>query len=213
MSEQQKETLSALFDGETSEFETRRLLSELDDEQRSQWRNHQIVRDSINKSLDASVMSINIADAVAAEIANDPAPVIEAPAQATAANDQNINKQQSWLKPAVGFAAAASVAFIAVIGVQQQDSGINGANTSFVANGNVSASQLKINSKLGLEQGLSPVSGVSNASINSDTQSSQLSTKDQQELLQYYMQKHVQHASFNNSRGLMPMARMTDEEK
>ena len=45
MNEQQKETLSALLDGEASEFELRRLLAEGDVEIAAQWRRYQLIRD------------------------------------------------------------------------------------------------------------------------------------------------------------------------
>ncbi len=52
MNEQHKEALSALFDGETSEFETRRLLDELTDEDLEQWHQYQTISDASQNKLE-----------------------------------------------------------------------------------------------------------------------------------------------------------------
>ena len=200
MSDQQKETLSALFDGETNEFETRRLLAELDDDARAQWQRYQLIRDSANHSLNDSHFSMDISANVAAQIADESVVMPEA-------NKQHVNKEP-WFKPVIGFAAAASVAFVTVLGVQNLQPASDNITTGFVADGNVSASQLSISSSLGLNQ----VSGSSSVLLAREIESINAQKTRDEARLKYYLQQHAQHASFNNGRGLLPMARLVKEE-
>lgn len=133
MSQQRQETLSAFFDGELGEFELRRLLSELNSDDVQQWRRYQLLRDCCQKGEGLTHYQFDISDKVAAEIAQ----------QSTAAS------KQKWLKPLLGFASAAAIAFVAVFGVQQWQLQEQ-ATPGFVAEGNVSASQIPLNSSPGL---------------------------------------------------------------
>ncbi len=208
MSDQQKEGLSALFDGETTEFETRRLIAELDDSDRQAWQRYQLTSDAASNSLGDSVLSINVVDSVAAAIADEPCPELKESPELQQAKVKSQTVSQSWFKPFVGFAAAASIAFIAVINLPAMQSGGQIEQAGFVANGNVSASQLQISGGVGLSQ----ASGVSSVSLareisDIDAQKNRENTK-----LNYYLQQHAQHAAFNNGRGLLPLARITKEE-
>ncbi len=196
MSDQKKETLSALFDGETNEFETRRLLAELDEESRALWQRYQLIRDSANNTLTESHFSMDISGSVAAEIAAEPA------------IRQKKSDKESWFKPVVGFAAAASIAFVTVLGVQNLQPSTDNITTGFVADGNVSASQLSIASNLGLNQ----VSGSSSVLLSRELESIDAQKARDEERLKYYLQQHAQHSSFNNGRGLLPMARLVKED-
>lgn len=136
MSQQKREALSALFDGEVSEFEMRRLLSEMDADDVQQWRRYQLLRDGCQKNDGLSHYQFDISARVAKSIAAEQAEVSQA------------DKRQ-WQKPFIGFATAAAFAFVAVFGVQQWQLQ-NEQALGFVAEGNVSASQLPINSSPGL---------------------------------------------------------------
>jgi sigma-E factor negative regulatory protein RseA len=201
MNEQQQETLSALFDGEANEFETRRLLSELDSVSAAKWQRFQWIRDTAKNRLGDCDVTFSVVDAVSASIAREPD--IQSTYTATAA------KKDHWLKPLLGFATAASVAFVAVLGMQQFGQDAVPANTGFIANGNVSASQLPISGGVGLNA----VSG----SVSSSALAYEIEAIDEQKArdkdrIKYYLQQHAQQASFNNGSGLLPMARMADEE-
>lgn len=199
MNEQQQETLSALFDGEANEFETRRLLSELDTESCSKWTRFQCIRDvAKNKSADCDY-SISVLAAVSAIIADEPEIEPRLP----------VVKKDHWLKPLLGFATAASVAFIVVLGVQQSGQKTLLSNGGFVANGNVSASQLPISGGVGLNA----VSGsVSTSSLAYEIEAIDAQKARDKDRIKYYLEQHAQQASFNNGRGLLPMARMIEEE-
>jgi sigma-E factor negative regulatory protein RseA len=194
MNEKQQETLSALFDGETTEFEARRLLEELSDEDLERWHQYQVISDASQNKLEGSSFSFSVVDAVAAAIADEPVPVADSPP------DKPV--KHAWFKPVIGFAAAASVAFVAVLGVQDPEM----VNPGFVADGNVSVSQLPINS----DPGLSTVSGTTSTvvlSLDEDSQTIDEQKKQDAERLEHYLDQHTQGAAFNNGRGLMPMVR------
>jgi sigma-E factor negative regulatory protein RseA len=198
MNEQQQETLSALFDGETSEFETRRLLNELSDEEQQRWQRYQLIRDASTNQLAETDFSFNIADSVMDAIADEEIDSVEkTPTQS--------NSKQSWLKPFIGFSAAASVAFVTVLGIQSPDM----VKPGFVAAGNVSLSQLPVSGELGLNAVSAKTSA---ATLVDDVQQLEAQKAEDIERMQAYIQQHNQHAAFNNGKGLLPMARMDNGE-
>lgn len=195
MHEQHKETLSALFDGEADELEMRRLLSGLDAETCAQWRRYQLLRDAAQNKLGDCDLQISIVDKVAAQIALEP------DIRPSVAQVAVLVKKDSWIKPLLGFATAASVAFITVLGVQQFNQPAGQLDAGFVANGNVSASQLPMSGGLGLNT----VSGsVQTSGLQYEIEAIEAQKQHDAERLRYYMQQHAQHASFNNGRGLLP---------
>lgn len=146
MSQQRQEMLSALFDGQTSEFETRRVLSDMTDAELQQLRRYQLMRDACKNQVSGLHRTMDITAAVSAAVAAEAAP------------SQSKALASSRIKPLLGFATAATVAFVAVLGVQQWRHLDDAAgNAGFVADGNVSASQLPI----AATPGLSTASGVS----------------------------------------------------
>lgn len=168
MNQQRDEMLSALFDGQTSEFETRRVLSELSDAEVQTLRRYQLMRDACQKNVTAFHRKLDVTAAVAAAIAEEAAPK---PVVAAA--------KTTRVKPFVAFAAAASVAFVAVLGVQQwrlTESAIE--QGGFVADGNVSASQLPI----ATAPGLTAASGVSTLPAHRPNAMVDLAQEDKQEL-------------------------------
>lgn len=197
MNDQKKETLSALFDDETGDFETRRLLSEIDQLDRDQFSRFQVAREAMQGNLQQSVLTIDVSRGVAAAIADDEV------LQASEERPQR-RLRPTWLKPVGGFAAAASVAFVAVLGIQNPDV----VNSGFIADGNVSASRMPISGDLGLSQ----VSGTSTIPLSQTIEEIDLQKKQDQQRLDYYLQQHSQHAVYNTGFGLMPMARMHKEE-
>lgn len=159
MTDVRKETLSALYDAEASDFETRRLLQSFNDDDRQQWQDHQFLHELMASSVNAtksseqaSFANFDISAAVQDEIASDSVPTAR------------------WLKPVVGFATAASVAFIAVLSMNQMPSDF--MPNSFIADGDVSASQLQLQSS----QGVLPASGTVVISENANAQSSEASS-------------------------------------
>lgn len=99
------ESLSALVDGETSVFETRRLHNSLCDggKELASWEHYHLIRESMRGNL--SEFRKDFAARVMAQL--DEAPAV--PAQ---------TRSFKLVKPAIGLALAASVAVVTVLGVQ-----------------------------------------------------------------------------------------------
>ncbi|MCY4046205.1 MAG: sigma-E factor negative regulatory protein [Cellvibrionales bacterium] len=158
MSDVRKEMLSALFDGETSEFETQRLLKDLTEAEKAQWKRYQAIRMAstkalMNESLSDKSLKFDISKQVMDAIDNEPEALIE---QKTEQIMKKLPDAFSWMKPAVGLAAAASVAFFVVIGVHQSD--------DLPTDGNVGASQLPF-AHNETHSGVMPVSANAKADV------------------------------------------------
>ncbi len=102
------ERLSALVDGETDDFETRRLLDELtrSESDRGQWERYHLIGDSLRGGMDrmapAGFMD-DLRKALDAEPALTTRPSL---------------LQSRWLKPVAGTGVAAAVAMVTLVGMQ-----------------------------------------------------------------------------------------------
>lgn len=195
MTEQHQEQLSALFDNETSEFETRRLLQSLSAADKQQWQRYQLVSDTLSKNVEAQILPLDMASKISAAIADEPA----LSAVSVAKKPSALGKR--WFKPVAGFAVAASVAFVTVVTLQQNPEITNGA---FVAEGDVSASQLNIQSA---QTGLSTASGAATL-----TQKPQVKKQSNIPLpvvnMDYYLRQNAEQSSFNSAQGLAPIGQL-----
>lgn len=109
MSDQLRESVSALVDGETSELELRRLLAENNSETvRTSWTSYHRIRDVMAGSDTASstYRNLDISARVSAAIADEP--VLAASSKPSA----------NWWRPVTSFAVAASVAAAVVVGIR-----------------------------------------------------------------------------------------------
>lgn len=135
VNEQLEEQLSAMFDGEASELELRRVLQQLDemteaDRQAfySQWQGFQLGSDSLQGHLPTSMANSDFASkvsgAIAEEASHDNAPNIDQPAF-NESTLQHHSGQASMPHAEVAtpvwskFAVAASVALAVIVGFQQ----------------------------------------------------------------------------------------------
>ena len=103
---QLKEALSAFIDGEATDIEVRRLLKEMsfDHTLRDSWRYHQLSSAIINKELSTEVVdfSADISSTIKLE-----------------KNHGTLSFSNYFIKPLGRFAIAASVATVALVGMQQ----------------------------------------------------------------------------------------------
>ncbi len=111
MNKDNREWLSALADGELQGAELKRGLDALrsDAELQASWSAYHLIRDSVSSNLDEGVapqLHLRISAALQDE------PTILAPQ----------SRRRSWVKQAAGLAIAASVAGVAIVGVQQMNS-------------------------------------------------------------------------------------------
>ena len=122
------EQLSAFLDGETGREENNTLISELceSEELKSCWERYHVISDSMRSGLPDSIHG-GFADKVMSAIASEPA--ILAP-QASISTKKSASNSTPMTKRFAGFAIAASVATLAVIGVQTMN---NEDTTSHVA--------------------------------------------------------------------------------
>lgn len=124
--ETREEKLSALFDGEASEAETRDVLDALTATEKARWQRFEIGRLATRGALKEEQLRMDISGSVAAAIAKEPALGTSGDtrkdkvAEGTGAFWRRKNPVGlNWLKPATGFAAAASVVFFVVVGGQK----------------------------------------------------------------------------------------------
>ncbi len=111
MNEQKREQLSALVDDELSNEASSTIKTLLEDsEARDTWARYHLIGDSLRGHLPKQIEDIadNVSEAIASE------PTILAPLKKTP--EQQI---RALIKPAMGFAIAASVAAVAIFNVQQ----------------------------------------------------------------------------------------------
>ena len=103
------ERISALVDGESGEFETRRLTAELlsNESHKARWSHYHLIGDAMRDELPTRVEP-NFSASVMALI-NEDMPGYD---------NSLVRKQSRWLKPAAGFAIAASVAAVSVLAMQ-----------------------------------------------------------------------------------------------
>jgi sigma-E factor negative regulatory protein RseA len=118
MSEQSREQISALMDGEL-ENGAPFILNALENSQeyRETWHRYHLIGESLRGNLPKHV-DIHLADRIRTSIQNEPA--ILAPARNTTRNQ--------IFKPAIGFAIAASVTVAVILGVKQ--TGVGPASTT-----------------------------------------------------------------------------------
>lgn len=121
MSDKSDEQLSALMDGELAELEydllTRRVAS--DDSLRERWGRYQLASAALRRDL-PPVVDLGLVERLAATL-DATAPRAKLP----------VEPARSWHRPAAGFAVAASVAAVALLGLELgSDSGARGTAVS-----------------------------------------------------------------------------------
>jgi negative regulator of sigma E activity len=200
------EMLSALLDGEASDFEARRLLQTLTPEDEQSWRSYSLIQQAMqNNTANGIDLSIDISGAVSDAIADEPVMSMSQPDAELPESEEKVAKV-SYFKPALGFAAAAAFAFVSVINLDSLQSNSSPA-AGFIAQGDVSASQLPIQSGVGL----SAVSAQ--AQLPSDQALPGSDNSLDQKRLDEYMQRHAEQGAINHGQGLMPIIRANKDER
>jgi sigma-E factor negative regulatory protein RseA len=158
MNERNKESLSALMDGEADELEIRRVLNQLDkdDELRDHWKNYHLMGSLMrDESFDSLDLTRGINQILDGELAANGAADINTP---QLQRESHVQKSRSaWYKPLTSVAVAASVTLAVLLGVNsiEPDKGLgladNRANTSQAPQGELTASSLTIEEQQQLE--------------------------------------------------------------
>ena len=203
MTENLRESISALMDNEASEIEMHRVLKsiESDDEVRSTWRRYQLASFTLKRQLNNSSLidiSVDISAQIAEAIALEAVPG-DVPAAIPASGAQTFWGKVA--KPMTSLAVAASVAFMVIFGALQiEHNSVIDPQAGFAENTNVP----QINTT-----GL-PLNGVQTVAAGSS--SSETLTPSQRRLREL-MSKHAQQADLLRGRGVMPYVQMVDMQE
>lgn len=189
MNDSLKESLSALMDGEASEFELRRVLESDDPELRRKWSDsHQFQQ--LLKGDEQPYSGWDISARVAAEIADD----VASPSAA------------GWRQAFTGIAVAASVAFVVVLGAL----GSNKLTTpgAMVADNSAVSGRVYPTQVRGATGGVT-VSATAQSPVLTE---SSISQSEAQRRFEYYLRNHTDRAALNNNQGVISYARTVSPE-
>jgi len=215
MSDRLKESISALVDGEAGELELRRILNADKADVDDTWLNYQLISDVLSqqasisgemntkKAMEESPpksfgdISMRVRDAIDQEDA--------------LALDTSPTNNRGWLRPAGGFAVAASVALTVVFGVRGFNS-VSSPDSVFEVTDNAVASRVYVPDNSTVAVGFGDgVARSSNASADYRAPSGlQTADDESQQRLQQYLMRHTENAALNNGQGIVSFARMVN---
>lgn len=205
----EKESLSALMDGESDELEFHRTLkiASESDELRDTWRRYQLAAAAMRRDLPPQVIDYSASIRAALEVE---------PALGRSAAISRM------MKPLGRFAIAASVAAVAIVGVQQY-SQPNGVAAPVAAVDDVQVNFVNPQLRTAADFGI-PAVTARTVSASSEPDSHRTTsqpvivvkemapndvTREQvQAYLNELMTRHTEHAAFNTNQGMLPYARM-----
>lgn len=191
MSEQNREQISALMDGEL-ENGAPFVLNAIQDNQefRKTWHRYHLIGESLRGNLPKHI-DIHLADRIRSSIQKEPA--ILAPARNTVRNQ--------LVKPAIGFAIAASVTVAVILGVKQ--SGVGPASSTPAPTVAAIQSELPGNNQL--------VRVTGEPSIQNPAQNYR-ATAAAQTRLNRYLVNHNEYRSNAGVQGMLPYVRIVAHE-
>lgn len=193
MNDRNKESLSALMDGEADELEVRRVLNQLDsdDELRERWKNYHLMGSLMR---DESLDSLDLTQGINRVLDGDITPAGEQDNSSShcveASQPQTVRR--AWYKPLTSVAVAASVTLAVLLGVQSigPSEQLNLVDTS--------TDQLE-----------TPQGELTASSLTPEEQ--QQLESAQQQLQNYILQHSSQEKEENN--GILPFARVVEFQR
>lgn len=193
MNDRNKESLSALMDGEADELEVRRVLNQLDsdDELRERWKNYHLMGSLMR---DESLDSLDLTQGINRVLDGDITPAGEQDNSSShcveASQPQTVRR--AWYKPLTSVAVAASVTLAVLLGVQSigPSEQLNLVDTS--------SDQLE-----------TPQGELTASSLTPEEQ--QQLESAQQQLQNYILQHSSQEKEENN--GILPFARVVEFQR
>lgn len=205
MSEQMREALSALKDGEAGELELRRLLKHGDSQEVDQhWRAMHQITDTINGRT-TEFHDWDISGRVAMAITDEPSHISQ---------DLATPKAVNWYKPVAGFAVAASVAMAVVLGTQTLmtgDAGLNGGASTLANSSRVYPAQLN-NGAVGNMAVSASINSLSPVPGTGLTRAVEVGDLAAEQRLHRYMRQHTEQSALNNGQGMINFARVVSFE-
>lgn len=178
MNDKLNERLSALMDGEDADTEGMISLMQQDQELRQRWMRYHMIRDALHNQLPQQ-LALNLAEQVSDALADEPA--ILAP-------QSRRRISQVWMKPAAGFALAATIATVAILSIQptiEQPAGVDLATAA-------------------------PVTGVQQ--VSAAPQDLRLPSAVERKLSGYLV-NHNEYSVSSNMQGVMPYTRIVSFTK
>lgn len=181
-----REGLSALMDGEAGELELQRILKECgqDDALRDTWRRYHLASALLRQQAVEQACRADMAERVAGALVADGSSTVARP-------------RSGWWPDLARMAVAASVAGAVVVGMQWQQRQSAAVVASAPMQPVIQAPQTVVVSPAPLLSGQQQV-GAANA-------------QRQQAQFDRYLQYHLERASLNDSRGMVPLARQVSE--
>lgn len=215
--ERLEQSLSALMDGEATEMETHRLLkATADDPQlRERWKRYHMASSTIKG--EPAATSVDYSAAISAAIDQEP--------------EHRLSGLAVFAGSAGRFAIAASVALVAVFGVQQLNSptGLLESGSEISEFAGVETPAESSGPAIQFPSGFQPTINARTVSVGGNNKSSQrlipaleFQQQAQQQVKQQYseaelraylnnvMTKHSSHAALNSNQGMLPFARLSE---
>jgi sigma-E factor negative regulatory protein RseA len=215
--ERLEQSLSALMDGEATEMETHRLLKAAaeDPQLRERWKRYHMASSTIKG--EPATTSVDYSAAISAAIEQEPA--------------HRTSGLAVFAGSAGRFAIAASVALVAVFGVQQLNSptGLIESGGEISEFAGVENPAENSGPAIQFPSGFQPAINARTVSVGGNNKSSQrpipaleFQQQAQQQIKQQYseaelraylnnvMSKHSSHAALNSNQGMLPFARLSE---
>ena len=215
--ERLEQSLSALMDGEATEMETHRLLKAAaeDPQLRERWKRYHMASSTIKG--EPATTSVDYSAAISAAIEQEPA--------------HRTSGLAVFAGSAGRFAIAASVALVAVFGVQQLNSptGLIESGGEISEFAGVENPAENSGPAIQFPSGFQPTINARTVSVGGNNKSSQrimpvleFQQQSQQQIKQQYseaelraylnnvMTKHSSHAALNSNQGMLPFARLSE---
>ncbi|MBD3897480.1 sigma-E factor negative regulatory protein [Halomonas sp. ML-15] len=231
MNQHARESLSALMDNEGDELEVRRVLKSLDGQgdDADAWRRYHLARSLMQRDRDVDV-STDLSAGIMAKIAEEPLPVVEQPS----------TRKRSGLSFSSSAAIAAAVSLMVITGVQVYHggdsdgaasqpalaggSGAQGAAQAVPASAGNTGAQASRPSLVDLPMFQSPAQGGSSGIMTvgasaempmfmaPSSRQSQRGDQEQAQLLQSYLDRHAEGATYRSGDAWMPLLRASGTE-
>lgn len=200
MSEQLRESVSALMDGEANELELRRVLAHEDKQLiDGLWSDYHRTQSVVKGDFDG-FSSMDIAGRVSAALETE-----------SAYSETSSTSKTAWFKPLSGIAVAASVAFMVVFGVRQiqPQSGVVSVDAPTLAatmSGRAYPAQSSsgANGPMAVSAGL----GTQQQGPGQEAEAARLAEKQ----LDKYILRHTETLALQGGQGVLPFARVANYE-
>jgi sigma-E factor negative regulatory protein RseA len=208
------ESLSALMDGEASDFEVRRVLKSEDAELDQRWQRYQLVSAAMRKESDSGFGLVDLSTSISEVIANEPVLSSSVDFDGELQADKITTKEKVvGLWSNIGrFAVAASVAGAVVVGVQFSPNDVSNTVATSTLTPTASVSGQPI---LGVDATVSTVGTESQVQQQTPiiiNEATQQQVADMKAEVNRLMLEHAENASQNTQNGVTPFVRVPDSE-